>query len=284
MTMTATSETGQGRRSPRAGNGGTRGSGYAVREAAGRVAYGLAGALVLLGAWYLVAVTEVFGAGLVPRPDEVAAAGVEAFTQNDLLFDVRVSITRVMLGVGIGATLAVPVGFLLAWYPRARAMFDPLVNFFRALPPIALIPLVIVYLGTGEAARISILVYAAFFSAVVVLYEGISAMDPLMVRAAKVLGANAGEVFAKCVVPAAVPHVFTALRVAFGVSWATLVAAELIAANRGLGAVIQDARNFFQIPDIYVGIVLIGLSALAMDYLLKLVQRYATRWQEKTGQ
>ncbi|MGH3750978.1 MAG: ABC transporter permease, partial [Micromonosporaceae bacterium] len=80
-----------------------------------------------------------------------------------------------------------------------------------------------------------------------------------------------------------VPHLFTALRVAFGVSWATLVAAELIAANRGLGAVIQDGRNFFQIPDIYVGIVLIGLSALLIDYLLKIVQRRATRWQEKTG-
>lgn len=248
-----------------------------------RVGYGVLGALVMLGLWYLVAITEVFGVGLVPRPDEVAQAGWRSFATDDLLFDVRVSITRVLIGVSVGGALAVPVGFLLAWYPRLRAMFDPLVNFFRALPPIALIPLVIVYLGTGETARISILVYASFFAAVVVLYEGISSLDPLFVRAARVLGANSWEVFGRCVVPAAVPHLFTALRVAFGVSWATLVAAELIAANRGLGAAIQDARNFFQIPDIYVGIVLIGLSALVMDSALKVVQRRATRWQERTA-
>ncbi|HWL97501.1 MAG TPA: ABC transporter permease [Nocardioidaceae bacterium] len=253
-----------------------------ARQRAGRVGYGLLGALVVLGAWYFLAVTELFGPGQTPRPDEVAAAGWAGFTSEGMLFDVRVSITRVLIGVALGAAMAVPVGFLLAWYPRLRATFDPLVNFFRALPPIALIPLFIVYFGIGETARISILVYAAFFASVVVLYEGISSLDPLLIRASKVLGANSWEVFAKCVVPAAVPHLFTGLRVAFGVSWATLVAAELLAANRGLGAVIQNARTFFQIPDIYVGIVLIGLSALVMDYLLRVVQRYATRWQERT--
>src|SRR5690606_20681964 len=101
--------------------------------------------------------------------------------------------------------------------------------FFRALPPIALIPLVIVYFGIGELARISILVYASFFAAVVVLYEGISSLDPIYVRAARALGATSWEVFSRCVAPASVPHLFTALRVALGVSWATLVAAELIA-------------------------------------------------------
>ncbi|MGH3751068.1 MAG: ABC transporter permease, partial [Micromonosporaceae bacterium] len=141
----------------------------AVRGAA-RAGYGLLGALIMLGAWYLIAVSEAFGAGMVPGPDEVATAGVDAFANESLLFDVRVSMTRVMIGVGIGGALAMPVGFLLAWYPRLRATFDPLVNFFRALPPIALIPLMITYLGTGETARISILVYASFFSAVVVLY------------------------------------------------------------------------------------------------------------------
>jgi NitT/TauT family transport system permease protein len=253
-----------------------------ARQSASRTGFGVLGALIVLALWYAVAVTEVFGSGLVPRPDEVAAAGWTGFSSDGLLFDVRVSITRVLIGVSLGAALAVPVGFLLAWYPRLRATFDPLVNFFRALPPIALIPLVIVWVGIGETARISILVYAAFFASVVVLYEGISSLDPLLIRAAKVLGANSWEVFAKCVVPAAVPHLFTGLRVAFGVSWATLVAAELIAANRGLGAVIQDARTFFQVPEMVAGIVLIGLSALVMDYLLRVVQRYATRWQERT--
>jgi NitT/TauT family transport system permease protein len=253
-----------------------------ARQRASRAGFGVLGALIVLAIWYTVALSEVFGSGLVPRPDEIAEAGWAGFSSDGMLFDVRVSITRVLIGVALGAALAVPVGFLLAWYPRLRATFDPLVNFFRALPPIALIPLFIVWFGIGETARISLLIYAAFFASVVVLYEGISSLDPLLIRAARVLGANSWEVFAKCIVPAAVPHLFTGLRVAFGVSWATLVAAELIAANRGLGAVIQDARTFFQVSDIYVGIVLIGLSALVMDYLLRVVQRYATRWQERT--
>jgi NitT/TauT family transport system permease protein len=256
--------------------------GAAAARGAAKVGYGVLGALVLLGAWYLIAVSGVLRAGLVPRPDEIAVAWWHRMSAQGLLFDVRVSITRVVIGVSVGCAAAIPAGFLLAWYPTLRAMFEPLVNFFRALPPIALIPLVIIYFGIGETARISILIYASFFAAVVVLYEGISGLDPLMVRASRVLGANSWEIFVKCVVPAAVPHLFTAVRVALGVSWATLVAAELIAATRGLGAVIQDAGAFFQLPDIYVGIVMIGLSALFMDYLLKLVQRYATRWQERT--
>lgn len=255
----------------------------AAARGAAKAGYGVLGALVVLCLWYLVSISGVVGVGLVPRPDEIAVAWWRRMSDQDLLFDVRVSITRVVIGVAVGAAAAVPAGFLLAWYPTLRAMFEPLVNFFRALPPIALIPLVIIYFGIGETARISILIYASFFAAVVVLYEGVSAIDPLLVRASRVLGANSWEIFAKCVVPATVPHLFTAVRVALGVSWATLVAAELIAATRGLGAVIQDAGAFFQLPDIYVGIVMIGLSALVMDYLLKLLQRFATRWQERTA-
>ena len=254
----------------------------ASSQAAGRLTYGFLGWALAIGLWYLVAATGL-GVGLTPRPDEVVTTGWNRLTEHDLMFDVRVSVTRVLIGVGIGCAAALPVGFVLAWYGSLRAMFEPLLNFFRALPPIALIPLVIVYLGIGESARISILVYASFFSAVVILYEGISSIDPIFVRAARVLGANSWEVFVKTVIPASVPHLFTAVRVALGVSWATLVAAELIAAERGLGAVIQDAGAFFRIPVIYVGIVMIGLSALLMDYALKLVQRRTTRWQEKTS-
>lgn len=255
---------------------------HAAVQRTSRLAYGLLGVAVAILAWYAVAVLDL-GGGLTPRPDQVASTWWDRITGHGLLFDIRVSVTRVLLGVSIGCLAALPVGFVLAWYGRLRAMFEPLVNFCRALPPIALIPLVIAYFGIGETARISILVYASFFAAVVVLYEGISSIDPLFVRAARVLGASSWEVFTKAVAPAAVPHLITALRVALGVSWATVVAAELIAAERGLGAVIQDAGAFFNMPVVYVGIVMIGLAALVMDYALKIIQRRATRWQEKTS-
>lgn len=250
--------------------------------ATGKAALGVVGFAIACAVWWLLALVGV-GGNSVPRPDEVLTAGVNMFREQGLLLDIRTSMTRVMIGVAIGCGLALPVGFVLAWNPLLRAMFDPLVSLCRALPPIALIPLVIVYLGIGETARISILVYASFFSAVVVLFEGISGVDPILVRAAKALGANRWEIFAKTVVPASVPHVFTAVRVAIGVSWATLVAAELIAAELGLGAAIKDAANFNRIADVCAGIIMVGLSALLMDLILKIAQRRMTRWQEKSA-
>lgn len=271
--MTVTTETAVQRRHGRI---------QATRLRASRTAYGLAGVGFIIAVWYVVALANI-GGGLTPRPDVVATTGWSRMRDSGLLFDTRVSVTRVLIGVSVGSVAALPVGFLLAWYSRLRAMFEPMVNFFRALPPIALIPLVIAYLGIGEVARVSILVYASFFAAVVVLYEGISSIDPLFVRAARVLGASSLEVFTKVIAPAALPHLFTALRVALGVSWATVVAAELIAAERGLGAVIQDAGAFFNMPVVYVGIVTIGICALVMDQVLKIIQTRTTRWQEKAS-
>jgi NitT/TauT family transport system permease protein len=175
------------------------------------------------------------------------------------------------------------VGFALAWFPAVRSMFNPLVSFFRALPPLALIPLVIVYLGIEETARISILVYAAFFSAVIVIYESVAAIDDVYVRAARALGATQFELFRRVVVPLTVPQIFVGVRVALGVCWATVVAAELVAAERGLGAMMQDAANFFRQTDVYVGIILIGLSALAMDWIVRLLMTRTVRWQERVA-
>jgi NitT/TauT family transport system permease protein len=175
----------------------------------------------------------------------------------------------------------VPVGFLLGWYRPVRRLVDPLINFFRALPPIALIPLMIVYFGIGELAKVVMLFYAAFFAGVIVMYEGIAQINPLFVRVSRTLGATDGEIFARVVIPLALPHVLTALRVALGVAWATLVASELIAAQQGLGAVIHDASNYFLIDIIYMGIICIGLIALAMDRAIRALAARVLQWQER---
>lgn len=249
----------------------------------GRLLLPLAGFALLLAAWYAVAATDVLPDGQLPRPDEVLAVVIDRFAQQDLWRDVQLSVLRVLIGVAVGCALALPVGFLLAWYRPLRAMFDPVISFFRALPPIALIPLVIVYLGIGEQARLSILIYAAFFASVVVIYEGIAALDEIYIRAARAMGATQLEMFTRVVVPLAIPQVLVGVRVALGVCWATLVAAELIAARRGLGATIQDAANFFQIDMVYGGVILIGICALVMDRLLALVMKRAVRWQERVA-
>jgi NitT/TauT family transport system permease protein len=236
-------------------------------------------ALVLL--WYVVAWSGVVNPGLVPAPHQVAARFWNLLAHDTLGLDILISAWRVVIGVALGILLAVPVGFAIGWYRQVRSFVDPLINFFRALPPIALIPLVIVYFGIGEIAKIVILFYAAFFAGVIVMYEGISQTSPIFVRVARTLGATDVEIFRKVIVPLAVPHILTALRVALGVAWATLVASELIAARQGLGAVIQNASSFFQLDTIYVGIICIGFIALAMDVLLRAMARRLVSWQER---
>ncbi|MGY4477116.1 NitT/TauT family transport system permease protein [Bradyrhizobium sp. USDA 3364] len=231
--------------------------------------------------WYAVRWTGFVKASLIPAPHQVAVKFYDLLMHENLLLDIYASSRRVLLGVILGILVAVPVGFLLGWYRPARTFADPMINFFRALPPIALIPLVIVYFGVDELAKLVILFYAAFFSGVIVMYEGVSQITPLYIRVAKTLGANEFEIFRKVIIPLTVPHILTAFRVALGVAWATLVASELIAAQRGLGAMIQNASTYFLLDVIYVGIICIGFVALIMDLILRKISARLLVWQER---
>lgn len=245
-----------------------------------RAALILAPWLLLLLLWYGVRASGLINPALVPAPHQVATKFIELMGDR-LPMDIWMSTQRVFIGVTLGTLLAVPVGFCLGWYRNLRSFVDPVINFFRALPPIALIPLVIVYFGIGESAKIAILFYASFFAGVIVMYEGIAQISPIYVRVARTLGANDLEIFAKVIVPLTVPHILTAIRVALGVAWATLVASELIAAQQGLGALIQNASSFFQLDIIYVGIICIGFIALVMDLLLRTLSRRLVAWQDR---
>jgi len=236
--------------------------------------------LLILAIWYAIRASGFINPALVPAPHQVAAKFME-LSQGRLWMDVLMSTQRVFFGVALGVLLAVPVGFCLGWYRGVRRFMDPVINFFRALPPIALIPLVIVYFGIGESAKIAILFYASFFAGVIVMYEGIAQISPIFIKVARTLGATDLEIFRKVIVPLTIPHILTAVRVALGVAWATLVASELIAAQQGLGALIQDASAFFQLDTIYVGIICIGFIALVMDLALRAATRRLVAWQDR---
>lgn len=231
--------------------------------------------------WEAIPLTGLVSPALVPSPAHCLAKFWTLMTKEHLWIDMLLSSQRVLLGLATGIAAAIPVAFVLGWYKPARRMIDPLINFFRSLPPIALIPLVIVYFGIGEFAKVVMLFYAAFFSGVIVMYEGIVQTNPVFIRVARTLGATDGEIFRRVIVPLSVPHVLTAMRVALGISWATLVASELIAAQHGLGAVIQNASNYFQIDTIYVGIICIGILALVMDFILRTIAARLVSWQER---
>jgi NitT/TauT family transport system permease protein len=238
--------------------------------------------ICLIVFWTLLRLSGMISPALLPSPIEVAQAFWSHLTEGELVMNVVMSAQRVLFGLLLGMLLAVPVGFLIGWYKPVRRFVDPLINFFRALPPIALIPLVIVYLGIGEMAKIAILFYASFFAAVIVMYEGMTQISPVYIRVAKTLGATDMEIFMKVMMPMTVPHMLTALRVALGVAWATLVASELVAAQEGLGAMIQNASAFFDLRTIYLGIICIGALALLMDIALRKISKRLVSWQDKT--
>ncbi len=239
-------------------------------------------ALVLV--WWLLRATGIINPRLLPSPFVVLAHFWTDLVYDDLGINLLKSVERVLVGLLLGTAAAVPVGFLIGWYQPVRRLIDPLINFFRALPPIALIPLVIVYLGIGEIAKIAILFYASFFAAVIVMYEGMAAISPIYVRVARTLGATDFEIFWRVMLPLTVPHMLVALRVALGVCWATLVAAELVAAQQGLGAMIQNASSFFDLNTIYLGIICIGTLALLMDMTLRRLSGRLVAWQDKLAQ
>lgn len=231
-----------------------------------------------IGIWMLSAVLS--RNALIPTPIDVVASFAELIGNGTLWGHTVTSLSRVTTGFLLGVALAIPAGFLMGWYWLARGLLEPWIQFFRTIPPLALIPLVIVILGIGETAKIFVIFLAAFLSCVLATFQGVRNVDITLINAARVLGAKDFTIFTRVVIPASTPFIFVGMRVALGASWATLVASELIAAPTGLGRMMQQAAQFLQTDRIVVGIIMIGALGFIMDRLLLLAERRLTRWQE----
>ncbi|WP_326563711.1 ABC transporter permease [Micromonospora peucetia] len=231
-----------------------------------------------LGIWTVLARVGVSG---LPGPQAVAVRAGELAMDGTLLDDSLASLRRVLIGFALGSALAVPVGFLMGWYRTARGLIEPYVQFFRTIPPLAVIPLAILLMGIGETPKIFVIFLAAFLSCVVSTFQGVVSVDATMINAARVLGANDAVVFRRVVVPASTPFILVGMRVGLGAAWATLVAAELIAAQEGLGYRMQQAQIYYDLPSIFVGLITIGVLGLIMDRLLLAAEKRLTGWQER---
>ena len=178
---------------------------------------------------------------------------------------VGISVYRVLSGVFYGALVGIPLGFAMGLSSVARGLFDPIVEFMRPIPPLALIPLVILWFGIDETAKIVLLFLAALFIMTIAARSGAASVNIAKVHAAYSLGASRFQVLRHVILPNALPEIFTGLRTAMGVCWGTVVAAELVAADRGLGSMIMIAKNFLQTDTVVIGIVIIGLIGYAIE-------------------
>jgi NitT/TauT family transport system permease protein len=228
--------------------------------------------------WALVTSQGVIG---LPTPLAVARQAVIQARSGLLWSDSIASLGRVFTGFALGILVAIPVGFLMGWYRIARAIIEPYVQFFRTIPPLAIIPLAIVTLGIEETPKIFVIFLASFLSSVVATFQGVINVDRTLINAARVLGANDFTIFRRVIVPASLPYIMVGVRIGLGSSWATVVAAELIAAQSGLGFRMQQAQLYYDLPSIFVSLIAIGLLGLVMDRIVMAADGILTAWQEK---
>jgi NitT/TauT family transport system permease protein len=241
---------------------------------------GLNVASVILGLAFWAAATSGGLVGL-PGPWAVAQRAAESLRSGQLPADMLASLARVLTGFALGVAAAVPVGFLMGWYKVARGLIEPYVQFFRMIPPLAVIPLAIVTMGIGELPKVFVIFLAAFLSSVVAVYGGVISVDKTLINAARVLGAGDATIFRRVVVPASLPFIMVGLRIGLGSAWATVVAAELIAAQSGLGFRMQQAQLYYELPTIFVCLFAIGVLGLLMDRVILIAERRLTAWQER---
>ena len=215
---------------------------------------------------------------MMPPPTAVVSAAADLAARGVLLTHILDSLKRVLLAVGAATLLGVPLGLAMGWSRRFRSVVDPVLEFIRPIPPLAWIPLSILWFGIGDLQIVYIIFLAAFFPIVLNSLAGARDVDAYLVRAGLSLGASQGALFTTVVLPAALPQIFTGVRIGLGIGWMALVAGELVAAPSGLGYMINNARTLFRSDYILLGMVLIGALGLALDFAMRELTRLTMPW------
>lgn len=225
--------------------------------------------LIILAAWW-VSSGNIFVEQIVPKPDDVAVVFFKLAANGKLFWHIFASFKRICIGYAIGVTVGFSIGLLTGVYLLARTMAYPFIEFFRSIPPVALIPLVVSIFGIGEAGKYFIIAYAATFVMIINTASGIASTPAIRVRAAQCLGANGLAILRWVVIPSAWPYVLTGLRLALGFSIMGVVAAEMLAAQEGIGYLIMQSTNILDAKEMFVGFVLLGTFGFLTDQLFKL--------------
>jgi len=234
-------------------------------------------ALAVLG-WSLLSLANP---ELVPSIRQTFDRGVQLAQSGALAEDIIASVWRVLLGSVIGSAAGIAVGFLIGWYRLIHGLMDPWIQFLRMIPPLGLLPVVVVYLGIGESAKVSVIAFSVFLVVVIAVVEGVRSASPVLVKAARAMGATDRQLFQTVILQGSIPYLLVGLRLGLASGWTTVVAAELIAASAGLGYLVQISGTEFDLAAAYVSLLFIGMIGLAMDLGLRAVERRITPWQER---
>lgn len=237
--------------------------------------------LVLLSLWQLVSAREVFSPYLLPTPAQVAQTAAELCESGVLVRHLLVSLQRVVAGFGIACLLALPLGVLCAQSRRFEAYCWLLLEFVRHVPPLAAVPLIILWAGIGEASKLAIIVLASFFPLFLNTYSGVHNVDQKLLEVGRALHFDAWQQVRYIRLPAALEAIAVGMQLALGYSWRALIGAELIAASAGIGYLILDAEEMSRPDVVLVGMLAIGLVGTAIDYLFLLMLNALFPWRRR---
>jgi len=216
---------------------------------------------------------------VISRFVEIARDGYQNVTLSE---NIGWSLLRVVVGFLLGSLVGIPLGYAMGLNNWFRGWFDPIVEFMRPIPPLALIPLVIIWFGIWETGKISLLFLAALWIMTIAARAGVSGVNITKVHAAYSLGASKFQILTRVIVPNSLPEIFTGARVAMGVCWGTVVAAELVAAEKGAGKMIIAASKFQQTDIVIMGIILIGIIGYGIDILMRWAEKILVPWKGKS--
>jgi taurine transport system permease protein len=222
----------------------------------------------------------------LPSPEmtiRALVAAVQGQTQGDVpLFDhVLISVARVLAAFFLAVVTGVPLGIAMGTSRIMRGIADPLIEFYRPLPPLAYLPLIVIWLGIDESAKIALIYLACLAPLAMAAKAGVRSVPAEQINAAFSLGATRWQVVRLVVLPAALPEILTGMRIAIGFGWTTLVAAEMVAATRGVGQMVLNASNFLRTDIVIMGIIVIGVLAFLFDMLMRRAENVLTPWKGK---
>ncbi|WMS44006.1 ABC transporter permease [Acuticoccus sp. MNP-M23] len=237
---------------------------------------------LLIGAWVFVTQTGIANDLFLPGPVAVGQAFVKVATKgyqgSTLLEHVGTSLYRILVAFGIACIVGIPLGILMGASRDAMALFNPLIEFYRPLPPLGLYTLLVMWLGIGEESKLTLLFLAALPGIIITTIQAVHSIDPVYVRAARVLGASRRAILFEVYLPAAGPTILAGMRISLGFTYTVLVAAEIVAATAGIGWMIWDAAKFLLSDVVIMGLIVLGLTGVALDLAMRGVGRLLMPW------
>jgi ABC-type nitrate/sulfonate/bicarbonate transport system permease component len=238
--------------------------------------------LTLLATWELAARAGLANTLLFPPPSKALADLMVLISSGYLWKALYASLYRVVCGFVLAVTIGAVLGMTMARKPLMHDLFDPVVELLRPISPLALFPLAILWFGIGNGSKIFLIALAASFPVILNTYAGARSIDSNLIRASRSLGATEFEIFQGIVLPASLPHIFTGVRLAWGISLIVIIAAEMIGATVGMGYMILEAQQTFRTERVLAGIFVMGVIGFATDLGLRWLQRRLLPWYRET--